>query len=198
MRPLALLSVLIALPALAQTDPEPEPLPEFATCMAIAVARFEQDLARLRERPETEREFDIGDMRETEFCGTIGIVRCDRSEAPLDCQRALTAEQEALKRAVLASLPAPETVADTSLAGQVLRRAFALSEGTSAGPDCDGQAEPLQVWCETREANGSLRTAILAWQAARYLDLAEPATVAGWAGPPPPTRPRARPEGLKP
>lgn len=198
MRALSLLAALAALPALAQTEPEPEPLPDFATCMAVVVARYEQDLARLLEQPEEDREFDIGDMRETEFCGTIGIVRCDRSEAPLDCQRALTAEQEALKVAILKTLPAPETVAEGGFAAQVFRRAYALSQGISAGPDCDGQSEALQAWCETREAGGSLETAVLAWQAARYLGLAEPATVAGWAVPPAPTRPKARPEGLKP
>ncbi|SMX36663.1 hypothetical protein [Maliponia aquimaris] len=198
MRPIALLAALAALPVLAQTEPEPEPLPDFASCMAVVVARYEQDLENLRERPETEQDFDIGDMRETEFCGTIGIVRCDRSEAPLDCQRALTAEQEALKAAILAALPAPETVTDGGFAGQVFRRAYVLSQGISAGPDCDGQSEALQAWCETREAGGAVETAILAWQAARYLDLAEPATVAGWAVPPPPTRPKARPDGLKP
>lgn len=197
MRPLAVLATLAALPALAQPEAERDPLPSFATCMNVAVARFEQDLARLRERPEEDREFDIGDMGETEFCGTVGIVGCDRSEAPLDCQRALTAEQVALTARVLAGLPAAEAVTDSGFAGQLFRQARALAEGISAGPDCDGSAEALQVWCETREANGTLRVAVLAWQAARYLDLAEPAVVAGWAEPPPPTRPRARPEGLK-
>ena len=77
---------------------QPDPLPDFATCMDMTVARYEQDLRRLRARPEEARDFDIGDVRGVDFCGTVGIVRCDRSEDPLPCQRRLSAEQDALKR----------------------------------------------------------------------------------------------------
>ena len=56
----------------------------------------------------------------------------------------------------------------------------------------------MQAWCEAREANSRLRSAVLAWQVARFLGVADPAVEAGWAKPPPPVRPHARPEGLKP
>ena len=202
-------------PALAQD----EPLPSFATCMDITVARYEQDLIRLRARPDAMQEFDIGDVRRVEYCGTVGIVLCDRSEGSTPCQQALAAEQDALTAQVLASLPepspapdpeqdpvqAPEQVPDqvpeqateqndVSFAAQLYPQVWALARGSSAGLDCDGMVLQLEVWCEAREANSRLRIAVLAWQVARYLSLADPAVEAGWARPPPPTRPKARPD----
>ncbi|MGP6085540.1 hypothetical protein [Antarctobacter jejuensis] len=177
---------------------QPEPLPEFSTCMDIAVDRYEQDLRRLRERPEDARDFDIGDVRGVDFCGTVGIVRCDRSEEPLACQRALTVEQDALKDTILALLPDPATVTGEGFAHALYPQVWLLAQGSSSGPDCAGQEAAMHTWCEAREANSRLRSTVLAWQVARYLDAAEPAIAAGWASPPPPVRPRARPEGLKP
>lgn len=175
---------------------QPDPLPDFATCMDIAVARYEQDLSRLRDRPEDDRAFDIGDVRGVDFCGTVGIVLCDRSDRQLACQRDLQDEQDALRDKVLAALPDPETVRGESFAEALYPQVWALAHGSSAGPDCAGQEEALHEWCEAREANNRLRIAVLAWQVARFLEIAEPAVVAGWASPPPPTRPRARPGDL--
>ncbi len=177
---------------------QPEPLPDFSTCMDMAVADFEQDLSRLRARPEDAQDFDIGDVRGVDFCATVGIVRCDRSEEPLTCQVALTVEQDALKVTVLALLPDPETVTGEGFAQLLYPQVWALAHGTSAGPDCAGQEPAMHTWCEAREANNRLRNTVLAWQVARYLGVAEPAIEAGWAKPPPPVRPRARPAGLKP
>lgn len=177
---------------------QPDPLPDFATCMDMTVARYEQDLRRLRARPEEARDFDIGDVRGVDFCGTVGIVRCDRSEDPLPCQRRLSAEQDALKDRVLTLLPAPDTVPGAGFAHALYPQVWELAQGRSAGPDCAGQEPAMQAWCEAREANSRLRSAVLAWQVARFLGVADPAVEAGWAKPPPPVRPHARPEGLKP
>src|SRR6056297_610644 len=186
---------LIPLAALAQ----PDTLPDFQTCMDVEIAGFEQDLSRLMETPADERDFDIGDVRGVDYCGTVGIVRCDRSDAPIPCQQALTVEQEALHKRVLALLPEPDapTAPDAPFAKRLYASVWALAHGSSAGPDCAGMPLQLETWCATREANRRVQTSVLAWQAARYLGLAEPAVSAGWARPPPPTRPRQRPEGLR-
>jgi hypothetical protein len=213
--------------ALAQSDP----LPDFATCMDIAMARYEEDLDRLRNRPEAERDFDIGDVRDVNYCGTVGIVLCDRSEAPIPCQQALAAEQDALRATILGLVPAPmtqdatqpapeeEPAPDTrpraepapdavpapaspqparasGFAETLYAQVWHLARGSSAGPDCAGMDPQLEAWCEAREANNRLRPTVLLWQVARYLDSVPPAIETGWANPPPPTRPRMRPEPL--
>lgn len=175
---------------------EQNPLPEFGTCMNIEIAQYERALGQLRNRAVAKQIFDIGRVDGVEFCGTIGIVRCDRSDTPLPCQNVLTQTQEALRAQVLMQLPPPPD-GDSSKAfpGDLYAQLLALAHGISAGPDCAGTNEVLRVWCETREANGRLRLAVQAWQIARYLDQVVPAIEAGWASPPPPLRPRARPEG---
>lgn len=173
-----------------------EALPDFETCMDIEIARYEQKLARLQEQAGTEREFDIAGVSGVEYCGTVGIVRCDRSGDPVGCQKTLVQTQDTLRMAVLGQLPAPGDGAGRNrFAEQLYARSWALAHGVSSGPDCAGAGPLMSAWCEAREANGRLRQAVLAWQAARYLGRAATAIEAGWASPPPPVRPRMRPEG---
>lgn len=179
---------------------ERDRLPDFATCMDIEIARFERALTWLHRREGGAEEFSIAGVQGVYYCGSVGIVSCDRSEAPIPCQKQLVDRQDNLSVAVLNHLPKPDAVAfDTEAwnghwAVPFYARAFALARGTSAGPDCAGSTEVLQVWCEAREANTRLQNAVLAWEVARYLDLVAPAVEIGWVNPPPPVRPRLRPE----
>lgn len=193
-RALVLTAGLGLCPCHAQ-EAEREPLPDFGTCMDLEAARYERTLKRLREMPE-EQEFEIGDERGTGYCGSVGIVLCDRLEVPAEvqgCQLALAGEQLALAAKVRAALPDPAEVETGGPFEQALYpQVYALAEGISAGPDCDGAERAFQTWCEAWEANNRLSTAVLAWQLARFMGVAEPATKAGWADTPPPVRPRAR------
>ncbi|MBN7785539.1 hypothetical protein JYP51_11435 [Ponticoccus gilvus] len=195
-RALAVIAGLGICPCHAQEEAR-EPLPDFATCMDMEAARYERALKRLREMPDAQ-EFEIGDERGTGYCGSVGIVLCDRLEVPeqvQDCQLALAAEQLALAAKVRDALPDPETVQTGGAFERALYpQVYALAEGISAGPDCDGAEAAFQAWCAAWEANNRLSTAVLAWQLARFMGLAEPATAAGWADRPPPVRPRAREE----
>lgn len=176
------------------THAEEEALPDLATCMDVEVARFERELRSFQEAGHAERVFDIAGTWGVEYCGTLGIVRCDRSEDPLACQRGLVRQQDDLRKAVVSALrlpPAPSE--DEAFAAQLYRRVWALSQGRSAGPDCAGATPRFAHWCEAREANIRLRNAMLAWQVARHLGLSAPATEDGWASPPPPVRPQLRP-----
>ncbi|MGY3439535.1 MULTISPECIES: hypothetical protein [unclassified Marinovum] len=176
-------------PAAAQ-DAE---LPDFASCIDVEVDQYEWRLLVHRSRDLNAEDFDLWNVTDIEYCGNIAITLCDRTGAPIPCQQRLTRYQHALRRAVMAELPEPMR----GQAGFPLRlyeKAYDLALGTSAGPDCDGAGALIATWCETREANGRLKSAILAWQVARYLDLAAPAVAAGWANPPKPVRPLARPE----
>ena len=169
-------------------------LPDFATCNDLEIARFERDLKYLRAGPEADS-FEVGSTRGTDYCGTVGITRCDMSEDRVPCQQALAAEQDALRARVVALLPE---------AGEVRGRAgedsdalypalLAMAQDRSTGDDCAGTTLAAGASCAAREANRRLASAILAWQMARFLDAAPDAVTAGWARVPPPTRPRARP-----
>ncbi|WGW02547.1 hypothetical protein [Tropicibacter oceani] len=177
----------LAAPVAAQED-----LPDFATCMDMEIARFERALQRHREGPEADS-FEIGDVRGVEYCGTVGIVLCDRSDAPLPCQHALAGKQDALSDQVRATLPEPQTVAGQGEA-PLYAALHAMAQDRSAGPDCEGDTPVMAAWCQAREANHRLKSAVSAWQLARYLDAAPDAITAGWARVPPPTRPKARTE----
>ncbi|WP_136441430.1 hypothetical protein [Pacificoceanicola onchidii] len=191
----AVFSVLCGCTGFALHAQEPELLPSFATCMDKEVARYERALRRVQDMPETQP-FEIGDMRGTEFCGSVGIVTCDRSEEKLPCQHAFAEEQDALGARILATLPEPGAV--QGRAGQwsddLYPLVLALAQGTSAGPDCGGDTDVMAAWCEAREANRRLMNAVLAWQLARFLNAAPDAIEAGWAKVPPPVRPQARPD----
>ncbi len=166
-------------------------LPKFALCMDQEVARYERALAHAQTAPDV---FNIGDARGIEVCGTAAIMICDASDAPLPCQRRLAAEQQAWRAAVLATLPAPDAVAGQAgeWSGDLYPRFYAMAHDRSAGPDCAGTTEVMQVWCEAREANRRLERAVLAWQLARYMNATPDAVNAGWAQVPPPQRPQAR------
>ncbi|TNF22020.1 MAG: hypothetical protein EP318_05225 [Rhodobacteraceae bacterium] len=170
-------------------------LPAFQTCIDIEADRYEWSLAVHRSRALEAADFHLWEVLGVEYCGTVAITRCDRSEAPIACQQALVAEQVALRERVIADLPDPAAVAatDPPLAKNLYTRAHALARGISAGPDCAGAEDPLRTWCEAREANNRLQDAVLAWQVARYLGVAKTARAAGWAHRPPPVRPRTRP-----
>ncbi|EPX80444.1 hypothetical protein [Salipiger mucosus] len=186
-------ALLLVAPLSSEAVADPEPLPAFATCMNIEIARYERALKRLREGPEDG--FEIGETYGTEFCGTVGIVRCDRSEAPLPCQHALAETQDEMTAEVMATLPEPAEVAgrDGTESDALYPALWALARDRSAGDDCAGSTEVMEAWCEAREANRRLGSAVLAWQMARFLGAAPRATEAGWAQKPPPLRPMARP-----
>lgn len=172
-----------------------EDLPAFQTCVDIEADRYEWALAVHRARSLDAADFHLWEVLGVEYCGNIAITLCDRSDDPIACQQALVAEQEALQAAVIRDLPDPETVAapEAPLPKELYERAYALAQGISAGPDCDGADDPIRTWCEAREANNRLQDAVLAWQVARYLGVAKTARAAGWANPPPPIRPRPKP-----
>lgn len=185
-------ALLLGLAGAAQA--EEEALPDLASCMDTEIARFERELRAFEGAGHAGRMFDIARTDGVEYCGTLGIVRCDRSDDPLACQRALAGQQDALREAVLSGLRLPPALSgDEAFAVQLYRRVWALSQGRSAGPDCAGATPRFAHWCEAREANSRLRNAVLAWQLARYLGLSAPAIEAGWARPPSPVRPQPRP-----
>ncbi len=173
-----------------------EPLPDFATCMAAEIKRYEQALQVFEPSEAQVAGFPLADVGGVEFCGTVGIVICDRSETPLGCQRALAVEQDILRARVLDQLPEP-TVEDGAkskdFAAQLYQTTWALAHGMSAGQDCAGTEPRLEMWCRAREANGRLRAAVMAWRVARHLGTVPAAVEAGWIAQARPTRPRLRP-----
>lgn len=177
----------------ALADDVPEPLPDFATCMDLEVARFERAMERLWQVPGTEP-FEVGGTTGVGYCGGVGITLCDRLGDVVPCLAVLEAEQEALRAKVLGALPAPEALDghDDPLARDLYRPLHALAQGTSAGPDCGGTEGGFGAWCKAWAANDALRMAVRTWELARYLGAVQDAVSAGWAHPPPPTRPRAR------
>ncbi|WP_338548485.1 hypothetical protein [Roseovarius phycicola] len=171
-----------------------EPLPDFAECMAAEIARYEQALQIIAPSEAQNAGFPLAEVGGVEFCGTVGIVICDRSENPLGCQRALAVEQDILRARVLDQLPAPiQDDATDSFAQQLYGTTWALAHGMSAGQDCAGYQPQLEMWCRAREANGRLRAAVMAWRVARHLGTVPPAAEAGWIADARPQRPRLRP-----
>ena len=174
-------------------------LPEFSACMDTQIAYFERDFGPGATTTSALEGFQNGHFDWVDFCGMVGIIHCDYAPEPLTCQRDLRARQDALRDDILTHLPAPEAV--RGQAGQwsdaLYSRVVALAYGSSAGEDCAGMPEVMEVWCEARQATVRLGLAITAWQVARYLNAADPATDAGWAALPQPLRPRERPEGTR-
>jgi len=187
-----ILGTMLSLVAL-QAEAQSNPALDFDRCMDRETARFERALRRAHALPDPDF-FDISGVTGVEFCGTVGIVKCDNSDAPLPCQRALRTDQDVMTAQVLSSVPPPNEIPGRGedLSDAFYRRAWELARGRSAGPDCIGAPKVMEVWCEARESNRRLQLAVLTWQAARFLGAAPEATEAGWADPPSPTRPRAR------
>ncbi len=171
------------------------PLPDFETCLSGEILRYEQAVAGFAPTAAEQAGYPLANVDGVEFCGTIGIVICDRSEAPLGCQKALAVEQDIWRARVLTELPEPEPVEpESSFATTLYAQLFDLAHGMSAGLDCAGHTPRMEMWCRAREANGRLRSAVLAWQVARHGGRVPPAFEAGWIAAPDPVRPRARPE----
>ncbi|AKO97537.1 MAG: hypothetical protein RID15_13455 [Marinovum algicola] len=183
-----------ALVGLAGAARSEETLPEFSACIDAEVARYEWRLRVHRDRALDAADFDLWDVRGVEYCGNIGVTRCDRSAAPLACQKALAGDQHVLHGHIMAALPDPPPPGEgQGLPTRLYHTAWHLARDISAGPDCAGAGEVMATWCTAREANLRLKSAVLAWQVGRYLGLAAPAVTTGWADPPPPPRPKARP-----
>lgn len=188
MRTLLAFLLLAAPPAWA------EELPDVQSCLDAYVDRYEWLLDIHADTPIEEVEGGIWHVEDVSYCGTLGIVRCDRSDDPIACQIALADTQDEITAKVKEDLPAPADVAGDGWPKRLYEAAYALAHGSSAGPDCVGQPERFKVWCEANYASNRLRNAVHAWEVARYLGAAPSAIDAGWAGPPPPVMPRARPE----
>ncbi|MCT4557445.1 MAG: hypothetical protein N4A61_05230 [Pelagimonas sp.] len=194
---MCLVAGLAGAAAHADEPPKLAPLPSFEICIDKELARFERALTRhhaSQRAGSAVQEFEIGGVTGVDLCGAIGITNCDRSGDTIPCQRDLRLRQEALFARVSAALPHPDAIVggQQNWLGDLYARVFALAHGGSAGPDCAGDHEARQVWCESWEANRTLASAILAWQVARYLGQVPSAIAQGWAHEPPPTRPRAR------
>ncbi|MCR9069335.1 MAG: hypothetical protein NXH79_10875 [Rhodobacteraceae bacterium] len=187
MRALVVLAVLAAGPAVADTDPVVE---SHAICMARVVAGFEADLAL------SGTDWDLVHRDRVRFCGTLGIVACDRRDDAVACKLGLAEAQQAMRDAVLASLPAPEAVAgrDPLWSDRAYPRVWAVAHGSNAGPDCAGADDDYASWCAAHQANLKLAQAVSLWQMARLLGVAGSAVEAGWAMEPPPPMPVRRPE----
>ncbi|WP_238367067.1 hypothetical protein [Mesobacterium pallidum] len=187
-----LLHILILLPTGLGSQALPT---DFDSCLDLEIARFERNLRYHRLGPEADS-FEVGTTRGTQFCGTVGIANCDLSEDRAPCQHDLAARQDAVTDHVRATLPAPDAVAGKAGAESDLLypQLYALAFDLSAGPDCAGDTDLMAAWCQARNANHRLGSAVLAWQMARYLGAAPDAITAGWAKAPPATRPRARNE----
>jgi len=182
--------------ALAAFPAQGNELPDVQTCLNSHVARYEWLLDMHKGTPVEEIPGGIWHVEHVSNCGTIGIVRCDMAEDLEDriaCQIELAEELDGLTDKVKADLPDPETIEGNHWPERLYAISHALAHGTSAGADCANQAELVEVWCEANNASNRLRTTMLAWEVGRYLGQTPDAIEAGWAGPPPIIRPRARP-----
>lgn len=101
-----------AIAFLAMTAPvaAQEAVPAFDTCRDIAIERLEREL-RWHVEGAFAEQVPVADLAGMAYCGEAGIFLCDQEDAADTCHEALTAQQDALRAEVLASLPAPEVVA---------------------------------------------------------------------------------------
>lgn len=187
MRGLAILAALAAGPAWAEGDPVAQ---AHAVCIARVVADFEADFAL------TGVDWDLVNRDRVRFCGTLGIVACDRRDDAVDCKLDLAAAQRAMRDAVLANLPAPDAVTgrDPLWSDRAYPRVWAVAHGTNAGPDCAGADADYASWCAAHQANLKLAQAVSLWQMARLLGVTGTAVEAGWAMNAPAPMPIRRPE----
>ena len=166
---------------------------DFADCLAGAVDRFERSLAR--NPGPSDPNVALLTQRYVLICGGAGIQTCDLQEDRVACQAALRAEQDVVTAAVLAALPEPQVLGAPAShwADGLYPTLWEIASGSSAGPDCTGQRDLLEAWCEAVEANRRLAAAVMTWQLARLLEAVPSAVEAGWARPAPPPRPEPRP-----
>lgn len=175
-------------------------LPDLEDCLARNLDRYEWLMEVHADQPLEAIEGGIWFVEDVKHCGTLGIVRCDLSAAPVPCQHGLAARLDALAAEVRATLPAPEAVRNDPGEGgpdgwamRLYESSHALAGGRSAGSDCAGASRVMAAWCAAHEAGNRLRDAIMAWQVARYMGEVPDAVTAGWARRPPPVHPRPRP-----
>lgn len=131
-------------------------LPDFATCLRGEILRYEQAVTAFAPTPAEKAGYPLANVAGVEFCGTVGIVICDRSEEPLGCQKALAVEQDIWRARVLTELPEPED-AEGAEVEKPLRTYFtsnsstwrtgcrrgAIAPGTAPGWRCGaGRARP--------------------------------------------------------
>lgn len=164
----------------------------FQSCLDVFSDRFEARLMRAATPAASDYPDALWTQNGPIWCGTLGIVACDRSAAPQPCQHALGAEMMRLNGVISAELTAPTR--DMTAADALYQATHALAQGGSAGPDCAGASDVMEAWCVAHEGRNQLAVTLLAWQIARYLGHAEPALEAGWARPRAPVTPRPRPE----
>ena len=184
---------LVALALLTAPVARADYLPDIQTCLNAHVGRYEWLLDIHAGTPAEDVPGGLWHMGNMGYCGTLGIVRCDRSDDPVACQIELAQTQDAIAAVVKRDLPDPEAVGGTDWPVRLYAAVHALAHGVSAGPDCADQPDLINAWCEANAANGRLRMSVMAWEVARYLGAAPGAIEAGWAGPAPVLRPRVRP-----
>ncbi|MEM7722150.1 MAG: hypothetical protein AAF376_07220 [Pseudomonadota bacterium] len=174
----------------AQTSPSFD----YPTCMAEAMGQFEADLAAANSRAPAPN-VEIVSRDAVQYCGTLAVVACDRSAAPLACQDDLADRQQVLRRAILNAVPDPAEVTglDPVWSDRLYPQLWAVAHGTSAGPDCAGADDVYVAWCRTWQANLKVSEAVILWQVARVLGAAPSGVEAGWIAPPSPMRPMERP-----
>ncbi|MEL6954257.1 MAG: hypothetical protein AAFN09_08305 [Pseudomonadota bacterium] len=189
----AILLALALAPGTPATAQEPGEVawPDYPTCLANAMARFETDLARAEGAGEGP-DYDLLTRYDVQHCGILAIVACDLSNDRVACQDALSAEQHALRQEVIAALPESLTQADP-FASALYPQLFQLSSDQSAGPDCAGTEETMRAWCATSLASNDLAVAVLAHKLARLSGASAPAVELGWVGPGAPSPPTQRP-----
>ena len=190
MRLACLLFLAMTGAALAQ---QPQ-IPTFQTCMDIYMDRYEQKLIVNSGVDIDAVQGGLWDVGQVYSCGGGGIVLCDRTGAPIPCQRDLAAVQDAMTEQVLDDLPEPGAVAGPDWVAALYDRTYLLATGSSAGPDCAGMPDLMEAWCGANEANNRLRIAVLAWQIARWAGEVPSALESGWVRRPPAVRPRPRPQ----
>ncbi|HBZ44807.1 MAG TPA: hypothetical protein DEO85_12280 [Maritimibacter sp.] len=171
-------------------------LPDVQTCLNDYVETYEWLLEVHADTPLEDVEGGLWHVEDVKYCGTLGIVRCDRTGDTVPCQHALAARIDGIARDVRETLLPPEAVAGEpdGWAKRLYDASHALAFGSSAGDDCAGATPRMEAWCAAHEAGNRLRDAVMAWQVARYLGAVPSAVEAGWAEKNPAKPPKPRPE----
>jgi len=148
-------------PAMAMA--EEAPLPDFETCLRGEILRYEQAVDAFAPTPAEKAGYPLANVNGVEFCGTIGIVICDRSEEPLGCQKALAVEQDIWRARVLTELPEPKDAegaeVEKPFAEVLYEQLFHLAHGMSAGQDCAGHSPRMAIsTCFTLKPRGTRKS----------------------------------------